>query len=322
MSNESVSYVVPMYNGREFIREFLSSIRAQCHRPLELVLVDDGSTDGSASEVEAQREVMRRSGIALSLINQINSGTSAARNSGLRVATGKWIGFVDVDDLLPVRRTRWLLQAALDSRAELAYGRTLRFTDIPTWPVEESDPIGSIPVTVGDQLIKCVPGQTQFLAKRSLLDRVGGYNQELRMVDEFEFIVRLRAANPRMVRIERVVYGYRQRAGSNTSRGALVRLPWSLRSHELMLESLLASGRDEERSREILRRLFLRDARQALWLGNATILRRSVTGLQQVVNGAERVLLGPLGEIAKWDSIVRISSSLVRLGTTRKISLL
>ncbi len=90
-----ISVIVPVYNGEEYLRECLDSLRAQTFSDIEVITVDDGSTDGSAAicqeyaMTEPQR--FRHFGIA-------NSGQSAARNAGLDNARGKYIAFCDADD--------------------------------------------------------------------------------------------------------------------------------------------------------------------------------------------------------------------------------
>ena len=83
--------VVPVFNGAQFLTDTLRSVAAQTHADLEIIVVDDASTDGSA-------QVALDSGIALRLIQQPNSGVSQARNTGLAAATGEFVCFLDQDD--------------------------------------------------------------------------------------------------------------------------------------------------------------------------------------------------------------------------------
>jgi glycosyltransferase involved in cell wall biosynthesis len=88
----SVSVVVPSYNRKHLLPETLSAIEAQRHRPLEVILVDDGSEDGTAEFVEREHPEIR-------LIRIANSGELVARNTGLRAARGEIVAFCDSDDL-------------------------------------------------------------------------------------------------------------------------------------------------------------------------------------------------------------------------------
>ncbi len=90
-----VSVVIPAYNAERTIRETLDSARRQTHRNLEIFIVDDGSTDDTASIIQcAVREDDR-----IRLIRQTNAGVAAARNAGLRRATGDYVAWLDADDI-------------------------------------------------------------------------------------------------------------------------------------------------------------------------------------------------------------------------------
>jgi len=93
MSDEpTVSVVIPAYNAERYIGETLESVLAQTYRDFEIVVVDDGSTDGT-------REIVRNYGEPVRLVEQPNSGPAAARNRGIREARGELIAFIDADDL-------------------------------------------------------------------------------------------------------------------------------------------------------------------------------------------------------------------------------
>jgi len=87
-----VSVVIPVWNGERFLRQCLDSVLAQEHRPLEIIVVDDGSTDGSARIAAGYASAVR-------VLRQENRGPAAARNAGLDAATGEYIAFNDCDDL-------------------------------------------------------------------------------------------------------------------------------------------------------------------------------------------------------------------------------
>ena len=92
----TVSVIIPAYNAAPFIGTALDSVAAQTRRPDEVVVVDDGSTDDTA---EIVRRWARQSGICAKLVRQRNRGLAAARNSGLSVASGDYITFLDADDV-------------------------------------------------------------------------------------------------------------------------------------------------------------------------------------------------------------------------------
>ncbi len=107
-----VSVVMPAYNNAATVGRALASIAAQTLRPLEVIVVDDGSTDGTAEAVRAMAAAMN--GVRLRLFRQANQGAGAARNRAVAAAKGAWLAFLDADDeWLPakVERSMAVLEA-------------------------------------------------------------------------------------------------------------------------------------------------------------------------------------------------------------------
>ena len=92
MSNPLVSCIVPVFNGERFLGEALDSVLAQTYRPVEVIVVDDGSTDGTPA-------VAARYGRQVTYLRQPNCGAATAKNRGVRAAQGGLIAFLDADDL-------------------------------------------------------------------------------------------------------------------------------------------------------------------------------------------------------------------------------
>jgi glycosyltransferase involved in cell wall biosynthesis len=108
---ETVSVVIPCYNASPFLRETLESVLRQTHPPLEVIVVDDGSTDDSAAIAESFGSPVR-------VIRQKNQGESVARNRGIDEAHGEWVGLLDADDVwLPEKLERQLECAGPDATA-------------------------------------------------------------------------------------------------------------------------------------------------------------------------------------------------------------
>lgn len=102
MQGPLVSIVIPVYNAEAFVGEALDSVLAQDYEPVEVIAIDDGSTDGSATVVQSYAEVR--------YLYQGNSGPSEARNVGIAAARGEYIAFVDADDIVP--RTKLATQVS------------------------------------------------------------------------------------------------------------------------------------------------------------------------------------------------------------------
>ena len=110
-----VSVVIPFYNGIEYLQDCVRSVQAQTLREIEILLVDDGSTDGSGTLADklAQEDPRVR------VIHQENRGLSGARNSGIDASRGDYIGFVDADDLVDPQMYEKLYDAASSLSCEL-----------------------------------------------------------------------------------------------------------------------------------------------------------------------------------------------------------
>jgi len=106
-----ISCIVPVYNGERYLREAIDSILVQTYRPLQIIVADDGSSDGTAA-------VVARYGAQVRYLRQHNLGPAAARNLGLNVACGDFVAFLDVDDLWhPEKLSRQV--ALLSSRPQI-----------------------------------------------------------------------------------------------------------------------------------------------------------------------------------------------------------
>jgi CDP-glycerol glycerophosphotransferase len=119
-----ISVVVPIYNVERYLGECLQSIADQTFGDLEVVMVDDGSSDRSAAIATsfAERDPRFR------LVTQDNGGLSKARNTGIEAATGEFLAFVDSDDLLPRRAYELLYGALAETKSDFATGNFHRIT--------------------------------------------------------------------------------------------------------------------------------------------------------------------------------------------------
>lgn len=112
----TVSVIVPVFNAVEHLRDCVASILDQTHRDLEIILVDDGSTDGSGDLCDDLASTDQR----IRVIHQANGGIAAAQNAGLDVASGAFITFCDNDDLMSPHLVKRLLEILLDADADIS----------------------------------------------------------------------------------------------------------------------------------------------------------------------------------------------------------
>ncbi|WP_195467399.1 glycosyltransferase family 2 protein [Clostridium sp. D43t1_170807_H7] len=129
-----ISVIVPVYNVEKYLNRCIQSIVEQEYKNLEIILINDGSTDGSLEICELWKERDER----IILINKENSGVSDSRNEGINIATGDYIGFVDSDDFLQPDMYKKLLNNILkyDSQVSICSYRYIKDTVLQAYKYE------------------------------------------------------------------------------------------------------------------------------------------------------------------------------------------
>lgn len=185
-----VSIIIPAYNAAPWVRQTLMSALAQIHRPVEIVVVDDGSTD---STLAIAREFERQ---GVRVVAQANAGAAAARNHGLRLASGDFIQFLDADDLITADKISAQL-AALEREApdRIAACRWGRFTDDPANArfVDEAvfcdfSPVDYLLAHTGSARMM---HPAAWLVPRTVALRAGPWNESLSLNDDGEYFARV-----------------------------------------------------------------------------------------------------------------------------------
>lgn len=191
-SSPRVTAVVPAYNAARTLARTLESALTQTLSDLEVVVVDDGSSDATCEVVAAITDTRVR------LVSQRNAGVAAARNTGIDNAKGEWIAFLDSDDIwLPGKLERQL--ELMSARAGcLASQGSAYFVDDDLRPLKLRRC-----VPVADPLLAFLRFQnlpnaaSSWIVKRELLAEIGGFDPNLAILEDWEFSLRLaRYANP------------------------------------------------------------------------------------------------------------------------------
>lgn len=133
--DELISIIVPVYNIESYLRKCLDSIREQAYQNLEIILIDDGSTDNSGKICDEYREKDSR----IVVIHQKNQGALSARNTGIEHASGQYIGFVDGDDWLSGQMYQDLYRSLKIQDAEMAVCKKNIYDDNTKICFAESD---------------------------------------------------------------------------------------------------------------------------------------------------------------------------------------
>lgn len=139
MQQPLVSVIVPVYNAQKHIARCIESIRRQTYRNLEIIILNDGSKDVSLPVCQMYAKVDKR----ITLVDKANSGVSATRNLGLRLAGGKYLQFVDSDDYLDPNATELLVRKAEENAADMViahYFRVEQARVLPRFGEGQSEP--------------------------------------------------------------------------------------------------------------------------------------------------------------------------------------
>lgn len=178
MSPPLISCIVPVFNGERYLREALESIFQQTHRPLEVIVADDGSTDETAAIAAGYDEPAM-------YLRQSHTGPAAARNLGLSAARGEFVAFLDADDLWhPEKLARQM--ARFETRPELDL--CITFVQNFCTPELQEKAVGF----ADHPLAKPFPGYaaSALLARRALFDTTGWFNTDLHHGDLKDWFLR------------------------------------------------------------------------------------------------------------------------------------
>ena len=205
--NDLISVIMPVYNVERYLPQSIESVLNQDHRNLELILIDDGSPDGSGALCDAYAAKDNR----VRVIHQRNGGAAAAKNAGLRAATGTYLAFVDSDDYLEPDVYGYMLRVLQENEADAAQ---FSFQDLYR---THTEPQLLEPCVLNEKayLVRFTKDWTcallwNKLYKRSLFD--GVFFEEGHKIDD-EYFTYQGFLNPcKVVFDEKIIYNYRKRA--------------------------------------------------------------------------------------------------------------
>lgn len=205
-----VSVVIPAYNAAPYVVGALDSVLAQTFRDFEVLVVDDGSTDGTAELVVAYGNDVR-------CIRQSNSGVAAARNRGIEASRGRYVAFLDADDMWLRDKLARQLTALRERPSARACYTAFAFSDenlVPSW-VQRSRRRASL---VDDLLLlgNVVGTPSTVICERDLVLEVGGFDPALSLGADWDLWLRL-ALRTEFAYIDEPLVRYRIH-GANMSR--------------------------------------------------------------------------------------------------------
>lgn len=312
-----VTTIIPVYNRPNLLREAIDSVLAQTHRPIEIIVVDDGSTDetGEVAEKYATEhpDIVR-------VLHVPNGGPGLAREAGRREARGEFLQYLDSDDLLLERKFEWQVKALRESpEAGVTYGIT-RYVlvdgagEIEPWKGTGERRESMFPTFLRDRWW----GTSTPLYRRDLIDQAGEWTS-LRNEEDWEYDCRIAALGTRLCYVRRLVSIQRDHGGERLSRNGLepAKLRDRARAHELILEHAERAGIPAEapEMRHFARELFLL-ARQCGAVGLASE-SRTLLALSQRASGdsppADLRAYSALAGIVGWNRLGRWTCGFDRL---------
>jgi len=197
----TISIVIPCYNAARWIRETLESALLQTHQPIEVIVVDDGSTDDSAAIAESFGPPVR-------VIRQANQGESVARNSAVRHANGEYIVFLDADDLLVPEALARQATAVRNRPGAVALMGISWFRESPEAPFRSylPDDTAFFPKTINTNLapIHC------WMVPKTVFEAAGAFAGDLKYFEDWDLWNRVALVGPPLVATPFIGALYRQ----------------------------------------------------------------------------------------------------------------
>jgi glycosyltransferase involved in cell wall biosynthesis len=232
VSRPLISIIIPTYNAEPYIGETLDSVLSQTYPRREIIVVDDGSTDRTPQCLEAYSSTIR-------YLRQENAGAGAARNAGLKAASGDYIAFLDADDLwLPEKLEVQLEVAKKHPESGLIACDGVRFDDTGARGTRligaslakrlDATAEGEVTGYFYRDFIKwnLIPAPAQTLIARSVVDGVGPMLEDLPTCEDWDYYLRIALASPMTFHKHPLVY-YRHRPSSLSGPDNLRQFRWT-----------------------------------------------------------------------------------------------
>ncbi len=207
-----VSILIPCYNAERWIEQAIASSLGQTYAPIEVVVVDDGSTDGSW-------QIIQQFGDRIHAVTQPNQGGNAARNRLLQMSSGEWVQYLDADDyLLPTKVERQIQQLASQPNADVIYSPSI----LEHWSATGShQEILPIPTPHDPWILLArwyLPQTGSPLWRKQAIASVGGWKVDQPCCQEHELYLRLLVAGKQFVYFVEAESVYRQWSESTVCR--------------------------------------------------------------------------------------------------------
>jgi glycosyltransferase involved in cell wall biosynthesis len=241
------SIIIPTYNRASLLEEALASAVAQTYRPLEIIVVDDGSIDDTAAVVDRWRQMLvNDSDATVRYCRQPNSGVSSARNHGLIESRGDFIQFLDSDDILnPEKLSLHIACLKQYPGCGYVFSDWVRFENPPAWApilVNAAAEMDSAGLYCSPRVKWAMVG----MYRRKAVYETGPYCEDMVTGEDKEFNLRVLLTTPRVVYLPGNMFASRDHHGPRITDAHDVvqnRLAFAVGLHRRMTESAIAEGR-------------------------------------------------------------------------------
>lgn len=184
----SITIIIPVYNRADLVKATLQSVAEQTVRPLQLILVDNNSTDSTLAMLQQFRDEHQASDFSITVLQEATPGAAAARNCGLRAATSEWVMFFDSDDTMAPDLVETYAKAIADNPlADIIISKASLIAldgNESTLPFFTSD-------AFANHLIHTIMSTIRYIARRTYFTNAGGWDESQTCWDDYELGVRL-----------------------------------------------------------------------------------------------------------------------------------
>ncbi|MDR0546300.1 MAG: glycosyltransferase [Dysgonamonadaceae bacterium] len=203
-----ISVIIPCFNGEKYIAQCIENVLDQTYKQLEIIVINDGSTDKSTEIAEKYSDKIK-------IVHQKNSGLAASRNVGIDTASGDYIHFLDVDDWLNLQYYEEMMKAVSLTNAEIAVGGVINEIRQKRTQIYENQ---NIAMTIDDKLTLTNVGKYgyawRYLFKTNFLKENNLRFEEGRLIEDLAFSLQAVYFANKIVSVPNAVYTYKYRENS------------------------------------------------------------------------------------------------------------
>jgi glycosyltransferase involved in cell wall biosynthesis len=282
-----VSVIVPTYNRVQFIKDAVESVRNQVYRPIELIVVDDGSTDNTPNVIGQWSRRWSDNQLRVNYYRQGNQGAPVARNRGLVESTGEFIQFLDSDDLLHPQKLDLQVELLRKQGSDFVFSSTGGFEDQIDWdtdPTYTSTFVGEYSYLLGFLHRLRVPQTWSTeggIYRREACLEIGPWSEDLAFDQDWEYNIRFLISQPDISEHPRIMTLKRKHSYSRVGharrnrRGARQQLGVVAHVESILERKNIMSGSKRNKMREGLALHYILAAHSALKLGDRRTARNA-----------------------------------------------